>query len=292
MQAALKSFGQKIDAHVQKYVNDIKDAEIRQSLQDVMTQQTALDIELTPYKFHVSEDIYTSIVLHSDTTRLWRSVLHPEVECKMLSPQDLHSWMVQRFKYAGGTLDIALHDNPVFMPGMSFPQRVMYASTIWSYLGGLWNFVFLTSPIIFLFTGIAPVNAYSMAFFAHFLPFIFFNELSTMVGTWGIAGFKSKANYLSFFPVNLKAIWVVLKGEQIKFPTTPKDRQTGNFLHHVIPQLSIVVLTLLGILYAGIRYSLDYNTNLIGLITNSFWGINNIATMYAFIMSAFWQPDE
>ena len=42
-----------------------------------------------PYKFHVSEDIYTSIVLHGDPERRWRSVMHPEVESKMLSPQDL-----------------------------------------------------------------------------------------------------------------------------------------------------------------------------------------------------------
>ena len=53
---------------------------------------------LTPYKFHVSEDIYTSIVLHSDREREWKSYQHPYVESKMLSPQDLLTWTIQRYK--------------------------------------------------------------------------------------------------------------------------------------------------------------------------------------------------
>ena len=59
---------------------------------------------INPYKFYVSEDIYTSIVLHSDPEHHWKSVLHPKVELKMLSPQDfIKTWMIQRFKYAGGS---------------------------------------------------------------------------------------------------------------------------------------------------------------------------------------------
>src|ERR1019366_8350559 len=38
--------------------------------------------ELIPFKFHASEDIYTSMMMHADK---WESVHHPDVECKMLS---------------------------------------------------------------------------------------------------------------------------------------------------------------------------------------------------------------
>lgn len=292
MRAALKAYALQVENKVRKFTDEIKDEQIRTDFAEVMTWQAALETELTPYKFHVSEDIYTSIMLHSDTDHRWKSVLHPHVESKMLSPQDLHSWMVQRFKYAGGTLDIAFHDSPVFMPGMSLPQRLMYGATIWSYFGGLWNLVFLFSPIVFLFTGIAPVNAYSLEFFAHILPFLFFSELAMMVGTWGLAGFKGKANYLAFFPVNLRALWTVMKGEQIKFPTTPKDRQEGNFFHHVIPQFLVIVLTAVGFAYATTQYYLGHDENLNGLITNAFWGLNNIAAMWGMVMAAFWKPAE
>ena len=43
--------------------------------------------------------------------------------------------------------------------------------------------------------------------------------------------------------MNLRALNTVLRGEQIKFHVTPKERQTGRFLYLVKPQIAIVVLT-------------------------------------------------
>ena len=124
------------------------------------------------------------------------------------------------------------------------------------------------------------------------LPFIFMNELAFMVGTWGVSGYKGKATYLAFFPVNLKAIWTVLKGEEIKFPTTAKERMEGNFIKHAAPQLMIVALTLIGILYVWYGYNTGTHSNLSGAIANTFWGLNNVIAMMGWIMSAFWQPDD
>jgi len=292
MEAALKAFANQVETDTQELSKDIEDEEMRLDFENVVGQQAALETEVTPYKFHVSEDIYTSMVLHSDKDRGWKSIYHPQVESKMLSPQDLETWVIQRFKYAGGTLDIAKNDNPVFAPGYTWKQRVMYAATMWSYLGGLWNLIFLLSPIVFLFTLIAPVSAYTTDFFLHILPFIFMNELAFLVGTWGISGYKGKATYLAFFPVNLRAVWTVLKGEEIKFPTTAKERQEGNFAKHAYPQMAIVTLTLGGILYCWAGYLLGSHENLSGVIANTFWGLNNIIAMMGWIRSAFWQPPE
>jgi cellulose synthase (UDP-forming) len=152
------------------------------------------------------------------SVRRWKSVLHPWIECKMLSPQDLLSWTVQRFKYAGGSLDILFHDNPLFRGKMTFWQRVMYGATFWSYLARLWNVVFLVAPIVYLTTGIAPVAAYTTDFYIHILPFLIMNELASMVGTWGISGYRSKLWYISFFPINLRALWTVAPGREDQVP--------------------------------------------------------------------------
>ncbi len=297
MEAALKAYASSIDLEVNKNSDLITKLTGEDQIDPIakagLKHQVLQDNEFTPYRFHVSEDIYTSIVLHSDEDRNWKSVMHPEVESKMLSPQDLLSWTVQRFKYAGGTLDIAKNDNPVLLKGMSLPQRLMYATTIWSYLGGLWNAIFLCAPLIYLFTAIAPVKAYSMDFYTHILPFLLMTELSFMVGCWGIAGYQSKASYLSFFPNNLRAIYTVLKGEKISFPVTPKDRQEGSFLHLVIPQLSIILLTVLGISYAWWQYSMgQVSYSIDGVLLNTFWGLNNILAMSGIIAAALWKPDN
>jgi len=217
--------------------------------------------------------------------------MHPNVESKMLSPQDLLTWTVQRFKYAGGTLDIALNDNFLFRKGLSIKQRLMYGSTVWSYLGGLWNAVFLMAPMVYFYFAIAPVTAYSLDFYKHIFPFLFLTELSMMFAFWGISGRKAKFSYLAFFPVNLKAIWTVLRGKKISFPVTPKERQDGNFALLVWPQLSIVVLTLVGMVYAWSHYLLGASSlNLSGLFINTFWGANNVLALSGIIYAAFWRP--
>jgi cellulose synthase (UDP-forming) len=297
MEAALKSYSEQIERKTEEQIKQLKrltgETDPDAIVKDMMAQGLAFDEELTPYKFHVSEDIYTSIILHSDKTRQWKSVLHPEVESKMLSPQDLLSWTIQRFKYAGGTLDIALHDNLVLRPGLSWSQRIMYLTTVWSYLGGIWNFIFLTAPLIYLFTSIAPVTAYSIDFYKHILPFLILTELAFMATYWGLASYQAKANYLSFFTINMRAIWTVMRGQKIKFPITPKDRQEGNFFHIVIPQFTVIMLTILGLVFAWVSFLFFHSHhNLDGLIVNTFWGLNNIAALSGIVFAAFWNPIE
>ena len=293
MQAALRSFALSVDRDVRRFEREVPDEELRRDLGTAMRTQAALEQELTPYKFHVSEDIYTSIVLHNDPVRRWKSVLHPQVESKMLSPQDLLTWIIQRFKYAGGTLDIALRDNPLVKGGMGLSQRLMYLTTFWSYLGCLWNVVFLAAPIIYLFTGIAPLASYSQAFYLHALPFILLTELAFLVGTWGVNNWDGKASYLSFFPVNFRALWTVLRGEKIKFHVTPKERQEGNFLHLVYPQLAVIVLTLAGLTYAAWRvFAQGHDIELPNLVVNVAWGLNNVAAMLPMVRAALWKPQE
>lgn len=293
MQAALRSYALSVDREVGRYARKIPDPELRGDFSDAMRTQVALEQELTPYKFHVSEDIYTSIVLHSDPVRRWKSVLHPQVESRMLSPQDLLSWMIQRFKYAGGTLDIALRDNPLAKGGMGLAQRLMYLSSIWGYLGCLWNLVFLAAPVIYLFTGIAPLSSYSSAFYLHALPFLLVNELAFLVGTWGVRSWDGRASYLSFFPVNFRALWTVLRGQKIKFHVTPKDRQEGSFLHLVIPQVVVIVLTLAGLAYAGWRVAFGgHAEELSNLVVNAVWGLHNVIAMLPLVRAATWKPEE
>lgn len=255
--------------------------------------QAAQEQELTPYKFHVSEDIYSTIVLHQDKSRNWKTVLHPQVESKMLSPQDLLSWTIQRFKYAGGSLDIFFNDNPILKPGLSMMQRVMYLATFWSYFAALWNLVFLLAPVMYLVSGIPPVNAYTGDFFARALPFLVLNELAFMVGTWGLSGYKGKVTYLASFPLSLRALWAVVRKKKISFPVTPKQRQSGSQLHLVWPQVTVMLVTLAAFLYAAIRTTMgEGNYSVGGLIVNGLWGLNNILAMSIMVRAAFWKPEE
>ena len=106
--------------------------------------------------------------------------------------------MIQRFKYAAGSLDILFHDN-IFSRRrfkLSLPQTLMYATTFWSYLACVEHGV-LISPIIYLFTGIPPVSAVD-AVLSPLSALFILSELAFMFGT-GISA-DGRASYLSFFP--------------------------------------------------------------------------------------------
>ncbi|HBB84652.1 MAG TPA: cellulose synthase [Sulfitobacter sp.] len=297
MEAALRSFGDKVEQRSFAVEENItvssKEREIAQDLMAAIRTESAATEVLTPYRFHVSEDIYTSIVLHSDSERGWKSKQHPMVESKMLSPQDLLTWTVQRFKYAGGSLDILKNDNPLFRRGLSIGQRLMYGTTFYSYLAPLWNIVFLFAPVVYLFTGASPVSAYSDEFFFRLIPFLVTLELAIMVGTWGIAGYAAKSSYLAFFPLGMKALLAVAKGEKISFTVTPKTRQTGNFLELVRPQMAVIIFTAIGalwgigaLIYGGTGHSAG------GVVANILWGLNNCLAMAGMIRAALWQPEQ
>lgn len=292
-QSALRAFAIQVDRRVEDLTGKVKDEEIREALRGELRRQFAIDEEVTPYKFHVSEDIYTSIILHGDPDRRWRSVYHPTVHSKMLSPQDMGSWTTQRFKYAAGTVDIAVHDNPMFRHKLTPSQRLMYGATMWSYFSSLWNWVFLLAPGVYMLTAIPPVSAFSIEFFLHFLPFFIVYEIALIIGSWGVPNAKGRAFFMGFFPYGLRAIWTVIRGREVKFPVTPKERQSGRFYRLVRWQVALMIFTALSSIWATIDlFVLAGRHDVTGYAANLIWAGYTILMMSGYVRAASWRPKQ
>ncbi len=292
MQGALKCWWSESAQQAKDLARNIPDPYLRQVFRTTTEREIARRQPLTPYRFHVSEDIYTGMLLHADPDRRWKSVYHPEVLSKMLSPQDLLSWTIQRFKYAGGTLDIAVHDPPWRHRGMDWRQKLMYLATIYSYFSPLWVLLFLLAPMIFFFTGIAPVAAYDAAFYMHILPFLILNRLALMVATWGVPSLRGEQYYLAFFWQNIQAMWEVICRQPIAFRVTPKALQRGNFLPLVWPQLLVIVFSLLGMLSMGWDIYTGAEKQIPAYIVNVFWSLNNCLALSVIVRAAFFRGAE
>lgn len=297
MEAAIRAWAAEVAEASDRQQGAVKrltgEAALSDGLKDAARMSNAQEVDFTPFKLHVSEDIYTSIALHSDRERGWKSVLHPVVVSRMMSPNDLLSWTIQRYKYAAGTLDILKNDNPIFRGGLTLPQKLMYGATFFSYLSPLWNAVFVIAPVIFLFTGIAPVATYSLDFFLHIVPFLLLNELAQLVGLWGTSAMKGRRWHIGIFPLNLKALWSVLRGQKISFPVTPKERSEGRYLRLVRWQIILVIATLAGLGWGWWAYLAGHAGYSLGaIIANTVWGMNNILSLTPIIIAAIWQPDR
>lgn len=236
-------------------------------------------IDLQPYRFHVSEDILTSIHLHADAAAGWRSVYHPQAESRMLSPRSIRAWAVQRLKYAGGTYDIMLRSNPLFRRGMNWRVKLHYAATFWSYLAALWMPVLLFAPAVSLAFAISPVLAYSGMFFAYFLPAAIASELAILAGCKGHAAHQGRILALASLPVQWRALISVLRGRRPRFPVTPKTAMRGGVVAYLWPNL-VILAVLAGAAGIGLwRHAAgDPDMPLGALVVNLFWlAVNAVA---------------
>jgi cellulose synthase (UDP-forming) len=267
----------------------VGDATLRAELARALRTQAARHLELTPYAFHVSEDIYTSLLLHGDEARRWRSVYHPRALTRMLSPQDAVAWSIQRFKYASGTLDIALRHNPLRLRGLSPWQKVMYGATMYAYLAPLWTVPLMLAPLAFFYAGVTPIRGYDPAFWAHLFPFVIASRLALWAGTWGVPMWRSEQYHLAAFWLNLRALARVIGGRPLRFHVTPKGRTSrravGLALPHAVLLAAMATGVLLGVLRLGQASVHEANA----IVANVFWTLHNAACLLPFVIAA-WAP--
>lgn len=286
MSLSIKDFALEVNGHLKDTALPANEKpRVSEKIKKIIIQQP-----LTPFKYHASEDIYTSILLHADKEVGWESIQHDQIECKMLSPQDLDTWVKQRTRYASGSLDIAFNDNPLLKNGLSIPQRLSYFTTIWSYFSPLWITLFLLSPIIYYFTLTPPVQGYNFDFFKHFIPFQILNCFMIAIGCWGAATKRGDQYYIASFWLMTVALWAVARGKKVNFNVTPKERQQGKYTRFIIPHLVLISLTLAGCIYNLILILNGTHPSLSGFFANTLWSIYNLYHLSIIIRAAYWEP--
>lgn len=171
----------------------------------------------------VTEDMATAMHLHALG---WKSVYWNEILAEGLAPESLPSALTQRLRWAQGTVQVLLTENPLTLPGLKLPQRLMYLATMWSYLSGFATVVYLVAPMLFLTAGILPVNSYAGPFFWRFAPFMIANQLLFLFASRGLPTWRGQQYTMAVFPVWIKACWTaaanVWFGRPLGFAVTPK----------------------------------------------------------------------
>lgn len=241
----------------------------------------------------VTEDMATAMRLHAAG---WKTVYHDEILALGLAPEDLRTALQQRLRWAQGTLQVMLKENPFAVRGLTLAQRLMYFSTMWSYLSGFAAVVYIAAPIIFLLFGISPVRAWSTEFFMHLVPYLVLNQvLFTMVG-WGRSTWRGQQYSLALFPLWIKAVTTTIQnvyfGKKLGFVVTPKTRQAGMYLSLVKPQLVAIVLLVAAGTYGLARLALGLTDDAGPILVNVFWITYNLAMLSVVIEAAMYEPEE
>ncbi len=227
---------------------------------------------------NVAEDFVTSILIHQ---KGWRSHYINEILAEGLAPEDLLSYVRQQRRWARGSLETLISDNPLFKRGLTWSQKIQYLSSSLFYLNGIFVLIDMTIPLVYLYGGLRPVSATTSSFALFFIPYMFLILYSLYVVSKGNITFRAISFSVASWPLQLSAIKSLIFREKSKFDITEKKSRHGNFSYLALPHFVYIFtalgLTTIGLFREGINPS---------ILTNVVWVIFNIAMFSPFIRAA------
>ena len=188
----------------------------------------------------VTEDLHTSIKLHKSG---FHSVYHAESLAFGIAPANVAPFLKQRIRWGQGAMQVLKIENLLFDSRLTIAQRLNYLASIMTYFDGWQKGIFYISPAIVLLAGIMPINAGSVDFLTHFLPyyilsFIVFEEVGRGYGGTLYIEQYNFARFAAFAWATLGLFF-----GKLRFDVTSKVReQPTNTDRMFLPQLAILLL--------------------------------------------------
>lgn len=241
----------------------------------------------------VTEDMATAMRMHAMG---WESVYHHEILAYGLAPEDIATMLTQRLRWAQGTIQVLLRENPLVQKGLKLGQRLMYFATMWTYLSGFAAVIYFAAPIIYLLLGILPVSSLSWDFFIRFIPFMVVNQLLFAVAGRGIPTWRGQQYSLALFPTWIKACTTAARnvwfGRPLGFAVTPKARQSGGPSWSLIrPQIVVSILLAAAAVVGIVRLATGLAEPL-GTLVNVVWVVFDLVVMSILVRAVLYKGYE
>ncbi len=235
----------------------------------VIYRRTALEDIGGFQEWNIVEDLYTSFVFHENE---YKSVYVNKPYSLGTAPECLSVIYKQRGTWALDTLRVFFRKNPLFRRKMNFKVAMHYIEICYAYFVPA-----IVLPILFL------IPIYSLIF----------NETIVSVNNpWEYAlvktpaivlllamyyklckGFRNAQYWAGLFPVYFKALVLALLPWKVKYKVTDKTQNHKVHLRLVLPQITIIVLSVGGVVYHINIYGYTHilYANLVWVILTLYW---------------------
>ncbi|MDP2384304.1 MAG: glycosyltransferase [Nitrospirota bacterium] len=226
----------------------------------------------------ISEDLHTSLILHS---RGYQSRYLNKVLSVGLMPETLEGYLKQRTRWAIGSMQVLLRDNPLTIRGLTIAQRIDYFGSIFYFFFGIPRVICLLAPLAMLLFNVPPLNAdlwpMAVMFFSFFVASIvamrtvsrgsrnaFWSDIYEMTMCFALSEAVLKT---LLFPWKAQPFIVTPKGQQVA-------KSARRELALVWPHLLIFGLLVMGITLGAHHWWQAGSTS--GLGISLFWGCANL----------------
>jgi cellulose synthase (UDP-forming) len=103
-----------------------------------------------------------------------------------IAPEEVGAFLVQRGRWAKGSLQMLRRDPPMLKRGLSWAQRIEYTSSCVHFLEGPQRLLGFLIPPIVLVAGVAPIDAGPLLYAALFIPQVVLVPLASWALTRGL----------------------------------------------------------------------------------------------------------
>lgn len=229
----------------------------------------------------VTEDAHTSLRIQM---RGWNTAYINLPQAAGLATESLSGHVVQRIRWARGMVQIMRTDNPLFVKGLKWPQRLCYFNAMIHFLYAMPRLIFLTAPLIYMLLGCINIPGSWEAILVYAMPHLFLSNVTNFrvqgkyrYAFWNevyeavLAPYILGPTLLAFLNPKLGKFNVTAKGGLVK---------QGYFDARIArPYVFLILLNILGLVFVPIRL-LYWNPNHPGTIwMNAFWILFNLVIL-------------
>lgn len=173
----------------------------------------------------IVEDAHTSMKLNA---RGWRVVYHDEVMALGIAPEEIGAFVVQRARWARGSLQMLRLEFPLFKRGLSRAQRLEYTASCLHFLEGPQRLIGLLVPALVLMTGAVPIASDPRLYLAIFIPHVILVPLASKALTRGHYRILEGERFsIVRMEAYLRALAALPRGRGAGFSVTPKGARAG-----------------------------------------------------------------
>jgi cellulose synthase (UDP-forming) len=228
----------------------------------------------------VTEDAHTALRLQR---RGWETAYINLPQAAGLATESLAAHIGQRVRWARGMVQILRIENPLFVRGLKFSQRLCYLNATTHFLFATPRLIFLTIPLVYLGLGRVNIYGYSLAVVAYALPHIILSTLtnSRIQGRHRFSFWNEIYEVVLAPYILLPTLLALINPRLGKFNVTSKGgivRRSFFDRRIALPYLLLLALNLFGLYKAGQRY-LAEPTHHDTIIMNSAWTLYNVVIL-------------
>ena len=190
----------------------------------------------------VTEDIHTTIRLHRAG---WKTIYHNEVLARGIAARTASEYMLQRHRWATGAMQVLRRERPLSGSGLTFGQRLGYATTLWGWFDAWRSLGYIVLPIAVIATGAIPIAAPLVVFAPLFLGVLALQFAALRLLARG--HYPPVLSILFEFlrmPAVLSGTLALFHDRGRRFSVTPKGAAEGAHAKARVPRLTVVLLAL------------------------------------------------